>query len=354
MAKATTPKAIPAVDFLAAQPADIPPVCAIFGEDAFLKRHALHRLRDAVLEGDEAEFSSSTFDGDTAEWRDVHEELATVAMFGGGKRLAIVDDADSFVTKYRPQLEDYVAKPRRTGVLVLDLKTFPATTRLYRSIAADGLLINGSAPTGVALTRWLATWARQTHQVELPVASAEVLVDLVGPELGLLDQEVGKLALMTGDGKKITPELVNRAVGSWRTKTTWSMLDAALDGNPREAMMQLDRLLAAGEQPVGILAQVGATLRRMAAATRMIIDGERAGRRISPRQGLEAAGVNAYFLANVERRLRLLGRRRGAKLYQWLLEADLDLKGNSPLPPRLILERLVLRLAAQPEQPSRP
>jgi DNA polymerase-3 subunit delta len=127
------------------------------------------------------------------------------------------------------------------------------------------------------------------------------------------------------------------------------MLDAALDGKLPEAMRQLDRLLASGEQPVGILGQISASLRRFAAATRLVLQAEAAGRRIAPSQALEQAGVKPFVLQKAERQLRRLGRSRGARLYQWLLEADLDLKGDSAMHPRLILERLVLRLAAPQE-----
>ncbi len=172
---------------------------------------------------------------------------------------------------------------------------------------------------------------------------------MIGSELGLLDQELAKLAITLIDGKRVTPELVARYVGGWRAKTAWEMLDAALEGNLPEAIRQLDRLLASGEQALGILGQISASLRRFAAATRLVLAAETAGRRIALSQALEQAGVRPFVLQKAERQLRRLGRNRGAQLYHWLLETDLDLKGQSAMPPRLVLERLVLRLAAPQE-----
>jgi len=338
-------KPVAAIDYLA-HPEKHPPgaVCAVFGDEMFLRRQAILCLREAVLGGDDGDFSLSTFEGGNTLFRDVHEVLSTVAMFGGGRRLAVVEEADSFVSQYRQALEDYVARPSRGGVLVLDVDTLPSNTRLYKSIAAEGLLIDCGTPQPAKLTKWLVQWADKRHGVELAPAAAELLVDLIGPELGLLDQELAKLATVA-EGKRIAPELVGRSVGGWRAKTTWEMLDAVLDGKVAEAMQQLDRLLASGEQPVGILAQISATLRRLAAATRLVIQTEAAGRRVNLRQALEQAGIRAFVLQKAERQLRALGRQRGAKLYDWLLEADLDLKGESAMPPRLILERLIVRLA---------
>lgn len=328
------------------------PVCAMFGDEAFLKRQVLLRLREQVLGGGEGDFSFSSKEGPNSELRDVMDDLATIAMFGGGKRMIVVEEADDFVTRYRSELEDYVAKPKSSGVLVLQLKTFPANTRLYKAVAATGLLVDCSAPTPAKLTKWLTAWATQAHGAQLPGAAAEVMLDLVGAELGLIDQELAKLALLAGEDKKITAEMIREHVGSWRTKTAWDMLDAILDGDVRQAMHQLDRLLAAGENPIAILAQVSATLRRLAAATRLVIAADTAGRRISPRDALQQSGVKPFVLEKTERQLRKLGRQRGSQLYQWLVDADLDLKGASAMPPRTVLERLFLRLASSVATPK--
>jgi DNA polymerase-3 subunit delta len=270
-------------------------------------------------------------------------------MFGG-RRLVVVEEADDFVTRYRGELEDYVARPSPSGVLLLDVETWSSSTRLYKAVEASGLAIDCAVPAAPRLPRWLADWARHAYGVQLPLGVAEVLLEMIGPELGLLDQELAKLSLLAAGDKKITLEMVSRAVGGWRAKTAWEMLDAALDGRVAEAMQQLDRLLLSGEAPVGVLGQISASLRRLAAATRLFLQGQAAGcpadRRATLPEALAQAGVRPFVIQKTERQLRRLGRGRGSELYRWLLEADLDLKGDSAMPPRLILERLVLRLAA--------
>ena len=108
-------KSLHAIEYLQS-PRDNPPapVCVIFGGESFLKRQALVRLREAVLGGGEGDFSLTTFEGPKAVLRDVIEELFTRAMFGSGERLVIVEEADEFVSRYREELEKYVARRRRT------------------------------------------------------------------------------------------------------------------------------------------------------------------------------------------------------------------------------------------------
>jgi len=263
----------------------------------------------------------------------------------------VLESADEFVSRYREPLEQYVARPVSGSVLILLLDSLPSNTRLYKALAASGLLVECSTPNARRLTPWLVQWAKKTHAVKLVSSAAELLVELIGPELGLLDQELAKLALIAGPSGAVNQEMVQQMAGAWRVKTTWAMLDATLAGDVAGALSQLDRLLASGETPVGILGQISANLRRFAAATRLVLTAERQGRRVSLRDILQEAGVKPFVLQKSEQELRRLGRARGRQLYRWLLEADMDLKGDSQLPPRLILERLIIRLAATEQQP---
>jgi DNA polymerase-3 subunit delta len=195
--------------------------------------------------------------------------------------------------------------------------------------------------------------ARDRHGAKLERDAADALMEIVGPELGLIDQELAKLAAST-QGQPIDSQLVQELVGGWRAKTAWDMLDAAVEGRTGEALLELDRLLLSGENPIAVMGQIGSTLRRFAAATRAIEQSEAAGRRPNMRQALETAGVKSFVMQKVEAQLRRLGRQRAGRIYQWLLDADLALKGTSSAPARArtVLEQLVVRLGA-PETSNR-
>jgi DNA polymerase-3 subunit delta len=266
-------------------------------------------------------------------------------MFGGDRRVVCVDEADSFVSKHRAELENYVVNPSSQAVLILQLKLFPATTNLYKQLVESGLLIEVKASSEKEMPKWVVQWAKHRHDVSCDPAAAEMIVQRIGLEHGLLDQELAKLALMAAH-KKITPELVEQAVGAWRSRTAFEMLDLALDGKTTAAVRQLDALMLAGENAVGILAQIASTLRKLAAATELILDAERRKSKLPVRLALEKAGVKSFFLGKTEKQLINLGRHRGAKLSKWLLQLDLDLKGDSRSDPRLLLETFIVKLSS--------
>ncbi|HEV3021767.1 MAG TPA: DNA polymerase III subunit delta, partial [Pirellulales bacterium] len=241
-------KSVDALDYLA-NPTRHPAagVCVLFGDESFLKREVLGQLKQQVLSGDDAEFSVSEFAGDDVLLRDVMDALAERALFGGGRHMVVVEAADEFVSRNRPQLEGYVERPQAASLLVLEVKLWPATTRLYKAVAESGLMIECRFPPPARVLKWLTGRSRAVHQATLDAAAAELLCETVEPDLGLLDQELAKLAAIAGVGGTITTGLVHEAVGGWRARTAWEMLDAALAGDTRTALVQLDRLLIGGE-----------------------------------------------------------------------------------------------------------
>jgi DNA polymerase-3 subunit delta len=338
-----------ALDYLAApEKHPLRGVCAVYGDELFLKSEVLSALRRQVLAGDDAEFSLTTLNGREAQLRDVIDSLATVSLFGDGGRLVIVEEADPFVTQYRAELEDFLTRPSKGGVLVLDVKTWPANTRLAKAVAASGVAIHCETPNERQLKAWLIQRVKREHDVRLDTAAADMLLDLVPPEVGILVQEVDKLALIAGEKQVIDVELVRENVGGWRARATWDMIDAAAEGRAAVALAQLDRIIASGEKPLGLLPQMAATLRRFATAAALIEAAELDRRRLPLGDALEQAGVLPFKRIDAERQLRQIGRRRAKQITHWLLAADLAMKSHNSADDaaRIELERLIVRLSA--------
>jgi DNA polymerase-3 subunit delta len=359
--KSKGPTAVPVFDFLAHPPSSLPGIVVSFGDDPFLKRAVRGKVR-AVVRGSELETADLALEGDAAEWRTVADELATQSLFGDGLRLVEVTDGDGFITKYRDRLEDYPAKPFTGGVFLLEAKTFPANTRVYKAVAAEGLVIDCRVPTtgrgknplpdDAAVIGWMTAWAKTTHRLTLDRKTAAVVYDLVGPQPGLLDQELAKLALYLKEGETATPELAAKVVGGWRTQTAWEMLDHAADGDAAKALALLADLLAAGDAPQAIFGQLTWSLRRFAAAARAFEEAERQGRKISLPQAMEQAGFRKWpadAFTRGQAQLKQIGRDRALRLFTWLKEADLMLKSSHSqgARARYALEALLIKLAKE-------
>lgn len=356
-----------AFDFLSTAQTSIIGLVPVFGDDPFLKRLVLRRIRQQVV-GDDADMPVTAYDcaERAPDWRDVADELSTVSLFGGGgPRLVILERADAFVSAQRSKLEDFAAKTKPIGVLVLEVEDWPGNTRLFKALDQSGLQIDCRPPQKkgkskdideAAIARWITSWAKTQHQVQFASEAAQHLLDLTGPSFGLLDQNLAKIALLVASGEKVTPQQVQEIVGGWRGKSIWELVDAAVAGETAQAMEQLDRLLHSGEHPLAVVGSLSWSLRRYAAATRAFQQAERAGSKIPLREALTRAGFRDWpigSLAAAEKRLIQLGRHRAAKLYRWLLELDLALKGSHSPDDRArwALEQLLLKMA--PLTPAR-
>jgi len=324
--------------FLEPAPSTPPqPLYVLHGDEDFLKRQVLATLRERILGGGTDDMGYSTHAGDTATYAAVHDELETLP-FLSKRRLVVVDNADPFVTRHRSSLEAYVAKPATTGTLVLDMKSWPSNTRLYRIVPADAVIVC-KTPKADKLGDWCVRWAASRYGKALTVAAARMLVDLVGLHMGMLDQDLAKLAAYVGEAKRIDVDDVDKLVGRSREQDTWKIFDAIGGGRTGEALAILARLFDQGEEPLRILGAFSMQLRRLGQAARLAVQGRPLG------AALAQVGVPPFAIQGCEQQLRHLTRHRASQLYDWLLETDLGLKGGSHLPERLILERFVVRLA---------
>ena len=226
------------------------------------------------------------------------------------------------------------------GVLILDVKAFPETTKLAKALT-DGAKISCKSPAPAKLADWCCSWAKAGHQKKLGRDAAMMLLELVGTSMGQLDQELEKLAVAIGPKAEIAGEDVLKLVGRSRAANVFHILDAVGDGKPQVAMTILHQLFAEGEDPLAILGALTSNLRKLATVGRHAAMGQSLG------PAMDAAGVASWPQArqSAERQIKHLGMRRLQELPAWLIEINLGLKGGSPLPPRMQLERLLVKLA---------
>jgi DNA polymerase-3 subunit delta len=315
------------------------PYYVISGDEDFLRRR-VHALLIPVILGDaDPEYGVSAFSGDKVDFSTVRNELDSVSFFSE-RRMVVVEQADAFVTKFRPQLEAYVAEPAEKGVLVLDVKSFPGNTKLAKAVP-DACHIVCAAPKEYRLPLWCVEWCQSQYGKKIATPAAQMLVELVGATMGVLDQELQKLTDFVGDRPTIDVKDVDELTGRSRGANVFKIMDAVGDGQPKIALKILTSLFEEGEEPLKLLGALGYQLRKLARAARLHKQG------LGLDDALGKAGVPNFPQARdgAKKQLKHLGWGRLDKLYDWLLEVDSGLKGGNPLPERLQMERLIVRLA---------
>lgn len=218
------------------------PVIALVGSDAFLQLQALAQV-SADLPPDATRLE---IDGERAELSDLLDELRSFSMFGGDTKLVIVRSADEFISRFREAMEKYVANPSATAVLVLRMNAkLNKGHKISKLIAKHGQIVECMPPDQRRVPAWIQQRAKSAHQLAVTPKAAAQLAELIGTDLGKIDNELAKLALQCDDGK-VDVEDIGRNISFQREQAMWDMTNAMATGQTTEAlrrwrsMVQLD------------------------------------------------------------------------------------------------------------------
>ena len=117
------------------------------------------------------------------------------------------------------------------------------------------------------------------------------------------------------------------------------MINAVRDGRIDLALSEMNKLITAGEAPQKLLGGITFVYRKLINAVRA------AGPNKTLAVALREAGVFPQEVSASENYLRKLGRARAELIPAYLLQADMGMKGESSLPPRVLLEQLFVQLS---------
>ena len=262
-------------------------------------------------------------------------------------------------------IEQYVKDPNPGALLVFiaDHISIPADVRRMelqdrdkyerlRETLGDfcGIVELARVEEGEAVRWVLDTAAAQGVKVEQD--AARELVDALGGDMMMIANELEKLSLFVGEKKRVTLGDVETMVLAAKQRSLYELTDAISTHNQEAALSVLDAILSSGDgddAAIGHLYMLAKTFRQMLVIcerkvrdSRMLYQALWQGFRVPPfaaddiiRQArrYESGGVTARV--QLRKALRLIAR------------ADLAVRSNPPSR-RLVLEQLVLQLAAEP------
>jgi DNA polymerase-3 subunit delta len=180
-------------------------------------------------------------DGERAELADVLDELRSFAMFGGGK-VVVVENGDEFISRFREQLEAYCEHPADSATLVLRVNSLPKNQRIAKVIAKNGAIEECAPPSDREIVPWIVNRAKSVHKLTVAPAAAEMLKDLIGDDLGRIDNELAKLALQV-EGGKVDVGDVQGSVAFQREQEMWHMTDEIAAGHTTAALRRWRQLV---------------------------------------------------------------------------------------------------------------
>jgi DNA polymerase-3 subunit delta len=255
------------------------------------------------------------------------------------RRVVVVRDAGRLLTADIPRLVQVVEDPLPTTVLVLVAGGGNIPAPLSKAVSARGQVIDVSTGRPADRKSWL-TEHLKSAPVKLDPQAAQLLGQHVGEDLGRVEGMLSALASAYGEGARITADELGPYLGGAGMVPRYELTDAIDKGEVGPALRVLHRMTEAGGlAAIQVLTTLNGHFSNMLALDGGSVSGER--------EAAELLGIPAYPAKKALEQSRRLGSARIAQGITWLAQADLDVKGESGLPPEVVVEILVARLARQ-------
>ena len=325
------------------------PVYLVRGEDAALVGQATRDLLEQLVGPRDPALVVEEHGGPTADGLDVGSIIDACATppFLIDRRVVVVRDAGRLSATDSARLVALLEDPLPTTALVLVGGGGTVPAALVRAVGAVGEVLESTVRTGKDRDRWLQDHLAQAP-VRLSAAAGQRLGKHLGEDLGRLDGLLRTLAAAYGEAARVGEEELEPFLGEAGAVPPWDLTDAIDAGAAERALEALHRMTGAGGRSSP---EVLAILHRHFGAMLRLDGAEVTG----AEEAARLLGVKSSFVAKKAlAQSRRLGSQRVAQAIVWLSEADLDVKGQSALPPEVVLEILVGRLSrlVRARQPS--
>jgi DNA polymerase III delta subunit len=255
----------------------------IHGPDRLLCREAVLGIV-GTLDSDGS--NTSWLDGREVSFADVAAAVGAVSFFNSPRVVVVTDllvragrepesaqstDGDQDRPgRGRAEIESLVSEVPKSHHLILFEPSLSSVPTAFKTAVPTAKVIAGEPPRGSALLAWIEAAAIQTES-SIDRRAAQRLAETLYPQswdrkptnprydrppnLALFKAEIGKLALAAYPGP-ITVDDVATMTSGVPDQRVFEFLDAALAGDLRSGVDKLERLIAGGEEPAMLLAQL--------------------------------------------------------------------------------------------------
>jgi len=253
----------------------------------------------------------------------------------GGKTTGASADFTAWLAEYLP------TAPVTTKLVFSEDKKLPKSNRVLKVVDKLGVsseIVAFSTPSirGNELERWVAQRAQQMG-VQLGRGVATDLARFIGPNLRLIDSEMGKLAVYAGD-RPVTQDDVRLLVPYAQDANIFDMVDALGHRRTAQAFRLLSQLRNEGAHPLYLLTMIVRQYRILVQVKELMesgLDRDNIARKIK---------LHTYPTQKAMAQARQYSSHQLRIIYDRLLDTDVAIK-TGKMEANLALDVLVVELA---------
>ncbi len=341
------------------------PAYVFVGDETFFRRRCREAILQHLIPPDMRDFSVFDFDLGETDITEVLDRARTPSLMASFQVFFVRGVKNLFGRGSNEEklgaIEEYCASPNPDALLIFvadhisipaDIRRMEMTdreryTRIRETLGQFCGIVELARVEESEAVRWIGEYCA-TRGVKMDADAARELVDALGGDMMMVSNELEKLILHVGELKRITLGDVETMVLAAKQRSLYELTDAISAKDRVRALETLDAILSTGEgdeAAIGHLYMLAKTFRQMLVILERNVRDQRMlwaalwqGFRVPPFAADDIIRQARRYKSKREltRAIRLIGR------------ADLALRSN-PVSKRLVLEKLVLDLTAEPK-----
>lgn len=309
-------------------------ICYLSSDEDFFLEEAIESIKAAKIDEASRDFNYDVFYGKDSDISRIYDIVETLPMMSNS-RLVIVRRAHELKDKDWQNLLPVLTNPVPSTFLVFVGDKPDGRKNVVKTMMKSLQHFHFSKPYDKEFPQWVKYICKK-YSLKIDDDAIALLMQIVGPNLLELKNEVLKLGQYVGQGQRITAGDVMHVASRIKLQNVFDLTDAIGKSDQARALMCLADLLEDGQNEVSIVSMVHRHIRLL----RQTKVGEQQG--FSGRQLSSFAGVPHFFLREYSSQAQMWSERKIDKTYRVLCDTDRALK-SSPVSSHIWLENFIMQ-----------
>lgn len=315
---------------------DLAPVYFIYGEEKYLHDELIDRIIDTSLDSEAKDFNLDIFYASETSTDKIINVSRSFPMMTQ-RRVVVVKDIQQLKPTDLKHLADYVNRPSKSSCLILSLPARKKAGKWFTVIFNNALSIDCRKLYDNEVPAWVESYV-QSKNLAIAKDAIQLLQAQVGNSLLDLVNELEKIQINIHPRLKITLEDVQSVTSISKQFNIFELCNAVGEKNFPRAITILNKLLAQGESPTGMIIQL---MRHFVNLMKINENIQRGNRSIS--ELMKVTGLTYYFVNDMMKQAKNFSAGQYRNSFTYLTEADLHLKTGYQKP-GLVMELLLYKL----------
>jgi DNA polymerase-3 subunit delta len=237
------------------------PLYLFYGTEDYLMEEATRRVIDAALAEDEIDFNLSVFDLGEITIEAAIDDAETIPFFGDYKVVLVKEPIFLTGQKDKTKIEHdlsrfqaYIENPPPHTIMILTApyEKLDERKKLVKQIKKNGFVFQAKEMDDRTIKGWIEKRFAQ-NDVNISSEAIDRLVQLTGPKLLILANEIDKISLYAGTETEVNKEIVTKLVARSLEQNIFDLIDKVVKRKLSAALSIYYDLLEQKEEPIKIL-----------------------------------------------------------------------------------------------------